>query len=111
MQITIGSINEEWTGLDSDNEPIEPDEFMAYISIDVIIDEQIYAVGTMVGAHECNHGSIRAAGCGVRPYLDTWFTDSADTANLPSEYIDLVRVEIRKNAKQLWYEVESLREK
>lgn len=86
-----------------------PDDLCYYISVDVTILGRVYRIGAMVGARESDHGSIRAAGCGVDPYCTAWWTDTNDHAALPSRWlVDPVRGALSRASKRLYREAETL---
>jgi hypothetical protein len=68
---------------DCDGEPQPADALSYYCSVEVSIDGETYQVGTNVGARDSDHGSIRAAGCDVRPYCTAWWEDASDCDMLP----------------------------
>lgn len=68
---------------DCDGEPQPADALSYYCSVEVTIDGETHQVGVSVGARDSDHGSIRAAGCGVRPYCTAWWEDASDWDRLP----------------------------
>jgi len=102
-------VTEEWRDQDANGEDLPPNEYNGYVSVDIRVDGVRRSVGTMVGAHDSDHGSIRAAGCGVRPYLSTWFEDPSDWQSVGKELQPAVAELLARNANQIWNELEELR--
>lgn len=107
--LEFGAVTEEYLGSDDEGDELPPDELMAYVSVDVLIDGREVGVATMVGAPESLHATIRAAGCGVRPHLTTWYGDSSDYAAVERGIQPYVLELIAENARQIWREVQELR--
>lgn len=103
--VSIGSVIQEWTPDEG-----EPSDLMAYIQVAATLDgKKDITLGTMIGVPEWQHGTCRAAGGGVRPFLSTWWADASDWQDVSSDQRAAAAEALSKAASSLWRQVQALR--
>ena len=103
--VSIGSVIQEWTPDEG-----EISDLMAYIQVAATLDGKDITLGTMIGVPESQHGTCRAAGGGVRPFLSTWWADASDWQDVPSDHREAVEEALAEAASSLWRQVQAFRE-
>jgi hypothetical protein len=99
------------TAEEREGDPPDPHTYCYYIMAEVWVAGEEYHISTMVGAPLSEHGSIEAAGCGVRPHCTAWTIDASDMQDVPSWLKPQVRELLIKNSYQLFCAAEAQEEK
>jgi hypothetical protein len=97
----------------TDVDPDVPgDAFSHYVCLDVQMGNatDIHTAGCMIGAPESLHGTIKEAGCGVKPQCTAWWSDPVDWQDLPPGSADLVLGVLSKESWRLFLEAENFQE-
>lgn len=88
---------------DDDDDEASLDPLSYYVSVSVAVDGgEPVTVGTMVGARDSDHGSVRASGAGVRPYCGAWQVDASDMESVPAYARDAVLEALEAQAWALY---------
>lgn len=93
-EITVGDVVEVTVCGD---DPLD-----AYIGVEVTVGGQAITVGACVGAHEANHGTVRASGGEVRPYCTAWWADASDYGSVPCRWERAVLSELIGESYRLY---------
>jgi hypothetical protein len=102
--VEIGRIIQEWTP-----EEGEPSDLMAYIKVKATIGNQAITLGTVIGVPEWQHGTCRAAGGLVDPFLSTWWSDPSDWQDVSQAERQDVEDALAGAAPRLWRETMAMR--
>lgn len=102
--VKIGDATEDDGDGDSD-----PPRWNAYVTVPVTINGERYSVSVMVGVREADWGTVEACG-DDRGFVDAWWADTSDWANLPSaQMAEAVLTRIVAQSRRIWRAVESAR--
>lgn len=109
--IKIGRVRKEWPAVDDNGEMTVYPELDAYLSVEVLLNEERHQVGVCVGIRESDRGSAGASGCGISygggPVA--WWVDSSDHDAIPAGLTAAVLDALNEEARRLWDEAERRR--
>lgn len=108
--ISVGSVDAVHWPLDDDGNEDSSALLDYTCSVPVIVDGKVYYYGIVVGAPESTHSEIRAAGCGVRPYLRVEFDVDGRPQTEPDYLAEEILGALRDEGERLFAECEDYAE-